>query len=191
MLKHDYNRSFVAHVSCTTPEHEGYLGFARLAMREGQAARIADDALVVTSIVGREPHRFWFRCLVDEARERTYYDIQSWSRRTGRDFNSRKRHLDCSNNGYASLCDVPTAEARLWKVMTLKEGSYTSTALEPQAGQSIPAQIWTRTTNQKLCAYDRQVVGNHWFAYAATSGGPVLDLCLQITDIGEELLDDH
>lgn len=191
MLKHDYDHSFVAHVLCTTPEYEGYLDFARLAMKGGEAARTADDSLVVTSFVGREPHRFWFRCLVDEDRGRSYYDIQSWSRRTGRDFNSKKRHLDRNNGGYPCLYDEPTAQDRLWKLMTLDEGGFTSTAPELEAGQSIAARIWTRTSNQELCAVKREEVGDHWFAYAATSGGAVLDLTLQITDIGEELLDDH
>ena len=191
MLIHDYDRSFVAYVACTTPGHEGYLDCAKLAVKKGAAARVDDDWLIVTSFRRQEPHRFWFRCFVDQDTQRSYYDIQSWSRRTGRDFNSKKRNLDRNINGYACLYDESVAHDRLWKVMTPDNGNYTRMAQPLEAGQSIAAQIWTRTSNQQLCAFDRQEVANHWFAYTATSGGPVLDLCLEITDIGEELLDDH
>ncbi|MBH3427275.1 hypothetical protein [Pseudomonas alkylphenolica] len=191
MLKHDYDRSFVAYVACTTPGHEGYLDFAKLAVRNTEAARIADDWLIVTSFLGREPHRFWFRCLVDEATGRSYYDVQSWSRRTGRDFKSKKRHMDRNHNGYACLYEASTAEDRLWKVMTLSEGSYARMSQFPEVGQSIAAQIWARTSNDALCVCEREDVGDEWFAYVATSGGPTLNLRLEITDIGEELLDDH
>ena len=191
MLVHDYDRSFVAHVACTTPGFEGYLDCAKLAENEGLAARVADDWLVVTSLVAREPHRFWFRCMVDQARGRRYYDIQSWSRRTGRDFNSKKRHLDRNGTGYGCLYDEEVADDRLWKVMTLGEPGYVSMDQSLQAGDSVAARIWTRTTNIQLCATGREEVLDHWFAHACAGKGEPLDLEIRITDIGEELLDDH
>ncbi|QXI48740.1 MULTISPECIES: hypothetical protein [Pseudomonas] len=192
MLVHNYDRSFVAHVACTTPEFEGYLDCAKLSEREGQAARIADDFLVVSSLLGREPHRFWFRCMVDETRGRRYYDIQSWSRRTGRDFNSRKRYLDRDGNGYACLYDTKVSDDRLWKVMTRNDqGQFVSMDQDLHAGDKLAVRIWTRTTNIQLCAMGRMDVLDHWFAYGCAGTGEPLDLEVQITDIGEELLDDH
>ncbi|PSS58037.1 hypothetical protein [Pseudomonas sp. BBP2017] len=190
MLKHNYDRSFIAHVACTTPGYEGYLDCAKLAIKNGEAARVADDWMIVTSILGPEPHYFWFRCLFDESIGRPYYDIQSWSRRTGRDFNSKKRHLDCSYNGSPGLYAESPEDQRLWKVMTRQDGRFASMTSIVAVGQKIEARIWTRS-NCELQAADRQRVGDHWFACAATSGGQALDLCLEITHIGEELLDDH
>ncbi|MNP86608.1 hypothetical protein D3C76_1869520 [compost metagenome] len=52
-------------------------------------------------------------------------------------------------------------------------------------------RIWTRTTNIELCATGREDVLDHWFAHACAGKGEPLDLEIRITDIGEELLDDH
>ncbi|MBK5008588.1 hypothetical protein IAE33_000448 [Pseudomonas sp. S60] len=192
MLVHDYDRSFVAHVACSTPGLEGFLDCAKLVVRGGEAARVADDWLVVSSLVGREPHRFWFRCMVDEARGRRYYDIQSWSRRTGRDFNSKKRYLDRNGNDYGCLYDEKVADERLWKVMALNEqGALAGMDRSLQPGDHVAARIWTRTTNLELCATEREHVADHWFACARAGEGEPLDLQIRITDIGEELLDDH
>lgn len=192
MLRHDYGRSFVAHVACTTPGLEGHLDCARLGEREGRAVRIADDWLIVHSLGADEPHRFWFRCLVDDARGRRYYDIQSWSRRTGRDFNSKKRHLDRNRNGYGSLYDTPVSDERLWKLMSLNdEGQFVSLDQPLQAGDSLPVRIRTRTSNIELSAADPEEVVDQWFVYVHAAHGQVLDLELRISDIGEELLHDH
>jgi len=191
MLVHDYDRSFVAHVACTTPGFEGYLDCAKLAEKDGLVARVADDWLVVTSLVAPEPHRFWFRCMVDQARGRRYYDIQSWSRRTGRDFNSKKRYLDRSGKGYGCLYDEKVADDRLWKVMVPGEQGHVSMDQSLQAGDCVAVRIWTRTTNIELCATGREDLLDHWFAHACAGQGEPLDLEIRITDIGEELLDDH
>lgn len=192
MLRHDYDRSFVAHIACTTAGLEGYLDCAKVVEKEGQPARVADDWLIVTSLQTQEPHRFWFRCMVDDERGRRYYDIQSWSRRTGRDFNSKRRHLDRNGNGYGCLYDAAVDDARLWKVMTLNdEGRHVSMDQALQAGLELPVRIWTRTSNLELGATAREEVLEHWFSYVGAGAGEPLDLQLSITDIGEELLDDH
>lgn len=192
MLRHDYDRSFVAYIACTTPGFEGYLDCAKVAEREGRAARLADDWLIVTSLKVGEAHRFWFRCMVDDSRGRRYYDIQSWSRRTGRDFNAKTRYLDRNRNGYCCLYGEPITDDRLWKLMTpTDDGQHVSVQQDLQAGLCLPARIWTRTTNLELCAVGREEVGEHWFAYTQCGSGEPLDLQVQITDMGEELLDDH
>ena len=192
MLRHDYDRSFVAYVSCSAPGLEGYLDCARLAEREERAVRIADDSLIVHALDADEPHLFWFRCMVDDARERHYYDIQSWSRRTGRDFQSKKRHLDRDCLGYAGLYDTPASDERLWKLMSLdEEGRFVSLDRPIQAGDTLPVRIRTRTSNIELCASPREEVVDQWFAYVQAAAGRVLDLELKVTDVGEELLDDH
>lgn len=192
MLEHDYDRSFIAHVSSTTAGLEGYLDCAKVVEKGVQVARVADDWLILTSLTVGEPHYFWFRCMVDEARGRRYYDIQSWSRRTGRDFNARTRHLDRNGNGYGCLYDTPVSDDRLWKLMAQnQDGGFSSLDQAPRAGESLPVRIWTRTTNLELGATGREDVGGHWFAYARAGDGHALDLQLQITHIGEELLDDH
>lgn len=189
MFNHVYDRSFVAHVACITPMLEGYLNFAKLAEKDGRAAFTADDYMIITPVAGREPHRLWFRCMEDEHGMR-YYDIQSWSRRTGRDFNTKVRNLELTNNGYAKLYKEPTATDRLWSVMTLQDDEFVSVGDDLAPGQHIEAQIWT-PTNLALCGYGRTEVADQWMAYTVSHGGPVLDLRLEITDIGEELLDDH
>ncbi|MBA1201833.1 hypothetical protein G7009_08670 [Pseudomonas capeferrum] len=191
MMNHIQQRSFIAHVRSTTEGYEGYLDFAKIVPKKGSAARVADDWMIVTSLQAtREPHYFWFRCMEEQRSGARYYDIQSWSRRTGRDFNAKSRYLDLGNSGYAGLYDQQVGHDRLWSVMTLKDDEFISVGDELNVGQAIPAQFWT-CTNQVLCAYKRETVAEHWFAYAASSGGPILALSLEITHIGEELLDDH
>ncbi|TDF79475.1 hypothetical protein [Pseudomonas sp. H9] len=189
-IQHSYDRSFIAYIACTTPGYEGYLDCATLVLKDGQVGRLADDWMIVTSEVVREPHRFWFRCLFDESRGRPYYDIQSWSRRTGRDFNSKKRHLDRSYNGYPGLYEVAPEDDNLWKVITLQDGKFASMTSIVEVGQKVEARITTRD-NDVLQAGGCRVVGDGWFASVCTSGGQELDLSLEILDIGEELLDDQ
>ncbi|RZI90786.1 MAG: hypothetical protein EOP15_03390 [Pseudomonas sp.] len=191
MLNHSYDRSFIATIQCVTPGREGYFDCAKLAEREGQAARAADDWMIVTSLTLREPHLFWFRCLFDESRGRPYYDIQSWSRRTGRDFQSSNRHLDFNHNGYPGLYPQVPEDARLWKFITRQEdGNQASMTSIVEAGQQLDGQIWTRS-NLALRAMEPEHVADHWFAYVNTSKGEVLDVRLEVLHIGEELMDDH
>lgn len=190
MFNHNYDRSFIAYVACTTPGYEGYLDFAKLADKGGEAGRVADDWMIVSSFKHREPHRIWFRCLFDETIGRPYYDIQSWSRRSGRDFQSSNRHLACSHNGYAGLYAQRPDDESLWKVMTLQDGKYSSMTSIAEVGQHIDMRIRTRS-NLTLQAVNRQEVCDHWFAYVATGGGQALDLRLEILDVGEELMDDQ
>lgn len=191
MLNHSYDRSFVAYVECTTPGLEGYLDCAKLAERDGTAARASDDWMILTSLTLREPHLFWFRCMFDDTIGRPYYDIQSWSRRTGRDFQSHNRHLDCNRNGYAGLYEQAPEDSGLWKFMTVQpDGGWASMTSIVEAGQQVEGRIRTRS-NLELQAVSRETVADHWFAYVATSGGEVMDVRLHILHIGEELLDDQ
>ncbi|MBN6791341.1 hypothetical protein JRG49_16625 [Pseudomonas fulva] len=191
MLNYSYDRSFIAQVRCLSLDAPGYLDCAKLVERGQQAARAADDWMIVTSLVTKSPHMFMFRCLFDAAIGRPYYDIQSWSRKTGRDFQSANCHLDCSNNGYAGLYAAPPGEQTLWKFMQMdKGGEWRSMTSIVEPGQTIRGRIHTRS-NIPLQAYRKETVAGHWFAYVVNEGGQPMDLELDILHVGQELMDDH
>lgn len=191
MLSHNYDRSFIACIKCITPGFEGYLDCAKLVTRNGSPARVADDWMILSSFESERPHMFWFRCMFDASIGRPYYDIQSWSRRTGRDFQSKNRHLDINGNGYAGLYPQAPGKERLWKFMTVQEdGNWASMTSIVEAGQQVEGRIRTRS-NLELQAAGRDRVGDRWFAHACTGGGVALDLRLDVLHIGEELMDDH
>ncbi|NER59848.1 hypothetical protein G3435_07375 [Pseudomonas sp. MAFF212428] len=189
MLTFNYDRSFVAFAKCTTPGYEGYLDCAELAMKSGAPMRRAADWVTVTSFLGEEPHRFWFRCFED-GEGGQYYDIQSWSRKTGRDRNPSMHHTAMTNSGYMALYDAANALDQLWQVKIF-DGEAVHPLPDPLAlGEIASVEIIT-PQNASVCLYKREEVGHLWHCFVANSGGPVLTLTLEIVDLGEELLDDH
>lgn len=189
MLTYNSERSFVAFVASNTPGFEGYLDCGELAMKDGEPMRRAADWLRVTSFKGKEPHRFWFRCFEDGEGNR-YFDIQSWSRKTGRDRNPSMRHTGLSHNGYVGLYDTPNAHETLWQVMVF-DGEQSVHLPEPLALGKIESVEIITYMGAPMCACKREEVGHLWHAYVADSGGPLLTLTLDVIDLGEELLDDH
>nr|WP_319527391.1 hypothetical protein [Pseudomonas laurentiana] len=198
MLTFKYDKSFVAFVECTTPGFEGYLDCGELKMKpladdpHGREAphRRAADWLTVTSYKGREAHRFWFRCFEDSSTGKRYFDIQSWSRRTGRDLKTKQRHCDLSSNGYVGLHEAETPHECLWQVSVFDQDTYCDVGDDLALGK-IESVVISSYKDTLLCAYGREQVGNEWYCYAADSNGPALILTLDIQDLGEELLENQ
>ncbi|MFK0086747.1 hypothetical protein ACIQUS_05560 [Pseudomonas sp. NPDC090755] len=190
MLVFNKEQSFIAFVQCHTPGFEGYLDCGEVALKEGKPMRRAADWLTVTSFAQREPHRFWFRCFEDQASSARFFDIQSWSRRTGRDMHPAYRHAWLSANGYVKMDDEENDLQRLWRVTTFDGENSTDIGRDLKIGTVDSIEILT-PDSIALCARGREQAGDYWHCYAATAGGPLLQLSLDIVDLGEELLDDH
>jgi hypothetical protein len=198
MRIYNSERSFIAAVESNTPGFEGFWDCGELKLQAPSdnpngpevPHRRAANWLTISTFKNRQPHRFWFRCFEDRAKGTFSYDIQSWSRKTGQDMNTRQRHFYLNANGYVGLSDEPTPQEFQWQLATLESGESRDIGDDLKIGtlQSVDISSWRGAL---LTAFKRQDVGNDWYCYVAEAGGPVMSLTLDIQTIGEEYLDDN
>lgn len=193
MWKFVHDQSFVARIESLTDGFGGYFDCGDLALRPDDEDHLVPqrrpvDWLTLSSVRRTHPHQFWFRCHehVDTGERR--FDLRSWSRISGRDMFRDHCHCDLTHNGYVGLYTTPVALSRLWQVVRPDGTPVWGAGDQVQLGRLGPVAILTYD-GDALCGYGRREVGDRWFAYAASSGGPRLSLALEISDLGEEELE--
>ena len=196
MLKYNSEQSFIATVQSQVTDHEGFWDCGELVMMPSTdnpggpdvLHRKSVDWLTLSDYDGREPHRFWFRCFEDTRQGIRGYDIQSWSRREGVDFNNSGRRLQLSHNGYVGLYEASSPLETLWYPAVVEDGELKD--IEARLGPIESVEIATHR-GTVLTGYSRHQIGDHWYCYVAEGGHPVLQFTLDILVVGEPLRDDH